>query len=142
MNALLLKSILIFTLAILPTSHAASYKTCNEQTEGWRDVSGEWVASVGPVILQTNDLHVTGVYNKDTWSLDLYYTPDRKHLHGRWSHRNGLEGPVIFHLNSSGCIQHARWGGAGNAVCNEHNSAACIHDWAFHGKIENRLPKQ
>lgn len=135
---LLLITALIISYPIYGTfeSKAASFETCNESTLQWRDVSGEWVASVGPVILHVNEAKVTGIYNQDTWSLDLLYSEDRKHLSGRWSHRNGLDGPVIFILDQSGCIKHAMWGGTGDAICNQHNSTACIHDWAFHGRAK------
>ena len=116
--------------------NAASFHTCDELGSKWRDVSGEWVASVGPVVFSVDALHVTGVYNKDTWSLDLQYSDDRKYLSGRWSHRNDLEGPVIFQLDQAGCIRHARWGGTGRAICDENDALACAHDWAFHGRAK------
>ncbi len=140
MKRILVKVTIIAMLALpFPTytasaNKATSFQTCDELGSQWRDVSGKWVASVGPVILRVNGLHITGIYNQDTWSLDLRYSNDRMHLSGRWSHRNGLEGPVIFHLNKAGCIKHARWGGTGNAICDQHESSACIHDWAFHGR--------
>ncbi len=117
-------------------SQATSYFGCDELGSHWRDVSGEWVASVGPVILVVNGLEVTGIYNEDTWSLVLRYSNDRNHLSGRWSHRNGLEGPVIFDLDEAGCIRHARWGGTGEKVCDEYDSTACLYDWAFHGRAK------
>jgi len=133
---------IIVTLVVQPLvygvsdSRAASFLACDALGVKWRDVSGEWVASVGPAIFSVDGLRVTGIYNQDTWSLDLRYSNDCKHLSGRWSHRNGLEGPVIFHLDQTGCIKHARWGGSGNATCNENDSLACIHDWAFHGRAK------
>lgn len=136
------KLAVIATLAIQPpayfvsTSEAASFLTCHELGTKWRNVSGEWVASVGPAIFTVDGLHVTAIYNQDTWSLDLRYSDDHKHLSGRWSHRNGLEGPVIFQLDQAGCIQHARWGGVGSATCNKNDSLACTHDWAFHGRAK------
>jgi len=140
MKNLLLKFLLVFSFSIpaaalfISLSHSEPFKACNELGAQWRDVSGKWVASVGPVIFRTNGLHVTGIYNEDTWSLDLQYSRDRKYLSGTWSHRNGLVGPVIFHLNSAGCITHARWGGTGSNTCNKIDSSACVHDWAFHGR--------
>ncbi len=122
------------TLPFVSNGHAATYKSCNELGPQWQDVSGEWVASVGPVVLHVEGLHVTGIYNQDTWSLNLLYSEDREYLSGRWSHRNGLEGPVIFQLDEAGCIKHARWGGTGPAICDQHDSSACVHDWAFHGR--------
>ncbi len=135
-----LKLYLITAIAILnlvyaaSASKASSFESCDHLAPHWRDVSGVWVASVGPVILNVDGLKVTGVYNQDTWSLDLRYSDNRKHLFGRWSHRNGLDGPAIFHLDQSGCIKHARWGGTGDAVCDQFDSSACIHNWAFHGR--------
>jgi len=122
--------------SFMSDGEAATFLTCNKFGPNWQNVSGEWVASVGPVVLSVNGQHVTGIYNKDTWSLDLRYSDSRKHLYGRWSHRNGLEGPVIFQLDQAGCINHARWGGTGSAVCDEKDSSACIHDWAFHGRAK------
>ncbi len=130
-------SLAIQMLAIfVSTSNAASYLTCNELGSKWQDVSGKWIASVGPAIFTVDGLPVTGIYNQDTWSLNLRYSDDRSNLSGRWSHRNGLEGPVIFHLDKAGCIKHARWGGVGKKVCNEYDSTACIHNWAFHGRAK------
>jgi len=143
MMQLILKSVITSALIIpiiIPVGsvvYAATYNSCSELVPQWQDVSGKWIASVGPVILQVKGLHVTGIYNQDTWSLDLRYSEDRMHLSGRWSHRNGLEGPVIFHLDKTGCITHARWGGTGHAICNQNDSSACIHDWAFHGRARN-----
>ena len=114
--------------------YAASYEACVDHPAEWRDVSGEWVASVGPVILEVNGRQVTGVYNQDTWSLELEYSEDFKGLYGTWSHRNGPEGPVIFRLDDNGCIRHATWGGVGRKACTPKDFSACTHDWAFHGR--------
>jgi len=124
------------SVIIVSGGNAASYISCHELGPKWRDVSGEWIASVGPLVFSVNALHVSGIYNKDTWSLDLRYSDDRRFLFGRWSHRNGLEGPVIFQLNQAGCINHARWGGSGSAVCNKQDSLACVYVWAFHGRAK------
>jgi len=121
---------------VVSAGETASFLTCDELGPKWRDVSGEWVASVGPAIFTVDGLDVTAIYNQDTWSLYLRYSDDRKNLSGRWSHRNGLEGPVIFQLDQAGCIKHARWGGTGSAICNENDSTACVHDWAFHGRAK------
>ena len=131
---LLIGLFLSMKFIVAPIAQAEPYRTCDESGSDWQDVSGEWVASVGPVVFQVNGLNVSSIYNKDTWSLDLQYSPDRNHLFGKWSHRNGLEGPVYFHLNSTGCIEHARWGGVGTGICDHRDNSACKHDWAFHGR--------
>lgn len=126
----------LFACAISNSAHAEDFLSCQEQPTKWQDVSGEWVASVGPVILTVDGLNVSGIYNQDTWSLDLKYSNDLRALYGRWSHRNGLEGPVIFQLDKNGCIRHAKWGGVGEHSCLPNKDEVCVNDWAFHGRVK------
>lgn len=127
-------SLCVLIFSMFDHANADEFISCNQQPEQWQDVSGEWVASVGPVILTVDGTNVSGIYNQNKWSLDLKYSDDLNTLYGRWSHRNGLEGPVIFQLNENGCIRHAKWGGVGKHSCLPSKDDVCVNDWAFHGR--------
>ncbi len=101
--------------AFLQTAYAANFLNCAEQTQFLQDVSGRWIAAVGPIDLKAKGDLITGIYNKGDWALTLRYSSHRKSMYGRWDHLNGLSGPVIFFLDEKLCIRHAKWGGTGNA---------------------------
>ncbi len=129
-----LLAIIGMSFVIPHSAHAVNYQNCAEQTRPLQDVSGRWIAAVGPIDLKSNGDLITGIYNKGDWALTLQYSSDRRSMFGRWDHLNGLSGPVIFFLDANLCIRHAKWGGTGNASCTPASYSACVHNWAIHGR--------
>ena len=134
--ALLMVTGALMQVLALPAHSLEPFVSCDKLAGQWRDVTGLWVATTGPIDLQVDESRVNGVYNNGKWRLELTYSPDKRQLFGVWDHRDGVVGPVVFFLDEWGCIETAKWGsGVGPPPYGAEQYAASINGWTILGRM-------